>query len=82
MGCHTSTGITAYLEAGFTLDNAQAMASHESPCTTKLYDRPGRTDRDLRAVLSSSLTGVSARFIRADAYPRRHRDGEAYRQFR
>jgi hypothetical protein len=34
-----ATGITAYLEAGSTLDNAQAMAAHESPRTTNLYDR-------------------------------------------
>jgi site-specific recombinase XerD len=41
LGCHVfrATGITAYLEAGGTLENAQAMAAHESPCTTKLYDR-------------------------------------------
>jgi site-specific recombinase XerD len=43
LGCHTfrATGITAYLEAGGTLENAQAMAAHESPRTTKLYDRTG-----------------------------------------
>lgn len=43
IGCHTfrATGITAYLEAGDTLENAQAMAAHESPRTTKLYDRAG-----------------------------------------
>jgi site-specific recombinase XerD len=43
IGCHTfrATGITAYLEAGGTLENAQAMAAHESPRTTKLYDRIG-----------------------------------------
>jgi integrase len=37
LGCHVfrATGITAYLE------NAQAMATHESPRTTKLYDRTG-----------------------------------------
>jgi integrase len=34
-----STGITAYLETGGTLENAQAMAAHESPRTTKHYDR-------------------------------------------
>jgi integrase/recombinase XerD len=41
--CHTfrATGITAYLENGGTLENAQAMAAHESPKTTKLYDRTG-----------------------------------------
>jgi site-specific recombinase XerD len=43
IGCHTfrATGITAYLEAGGTLENAQAMACHDSPRTTKLYDRTG-----------------------------------------
>jgi integrase len=43
IGCHTfrATGITAYLEAGSTLEDAQAMAAHESPRTTKLYDRTG-----------------------------------------
>jgi len=43
IGCHTfrATGITAYLEAGGTLENAQAMAAHDSPRTTKLYDRTG-----------------------------------------
>jgi integrase/recombinase XerD len=43
VSCHTfrETGITAYLEAGGTLENAQAMAAHESPRTTKLYDRTG-----------------------------------------
>ena len=43
LGCHVfcATGITAYLEAGGTLENAQPMAAHESPRTTKLYDRTG-----------------------------------------
>jgi integrase/recombinase XerD len=43
VGCHTfrATGITAYLEAGGTLENAPAMAAHESPRTIKLYDRTG-----------------------------------------
>ena len=35
------TGIITYLEAGGTLENAQAMAAHESLRTTKLYDRTG-----------------------------------------
>jgi integrase/recombinase XerD len=41
--CHTfrATGITAYLENGGTIENAQAIAAHESPRTTKLYDRRG-----------------------------------------
>lgn len=41
IGCHTfrATGITAYLENGGTIEHAQAIAAHESPRTTKLYDR-------------------------------------------
>ncbi len=41
--CHTfrATGITAYLDAGGTIENAQTIAAHESPRTTKLYDRTG-----------------------------------------
>ena len=34
-----ATGITAYLDNGGTIENAQAIAAHESPKTTKLYDR-------------------------------------------
>ena len=34
-----ATGITAYLDNGGYLENAQVMAAHESPRTTKLYDR-------------------------------------------
>jgi hypothetical protein len=43
IGCHTfrATGITAYLGAGGTLENAQAIAAHESPRATKLYDCTG-----------------------------------------
>jgi integrase/recombinase XerD len=39
--CHTfrATGITAYLEEGGTIEKAQRIACHESPKTTKLYDR-------------------------------------------
>ena len=39
--CHTlrATGISAYLLNGGTLARAQAIAAHESPRTTKLYDR-------------------------------------------
>jgi len=32
-------GITAYLANGGALEHAQEMAAHESPRTTKLYDR-------------------------------------------
>ena len=36
-----ATGITAYLRNGGSLENAQRIAAHESPRTTKLYDRTG-----------------------------------------
>ena len=41
IGCHTfrATGITAYLANGGALEHPQEMAAHESPRTTKLYDR-------------------------------------------
>jgi integrase len=39
--CHSfhATGITVYLHNQGSLEHAQAIAGHESPCTTKLYDR-------------------------------------------
>jgi hypothetical protein len=41
VGCHTwrATGVTVYLESGGRLEHARQMAAHESPRTTKLYDR-------------------------------------------
>lgn len=41
VGCHSfrATGITTYLLNGGTLEKAQSIAAHESPRTTKLYDR-------------------------------------------
>ena len=43
--CHTfrATGITNFLQNGGKLEEAQAIAAHESSRTTKLYDR--RDDR-------------------------------------
>jgi hypothetical protein len=42
--CHTfrATDTTTYLKNRGAVENAQAIAAHESPRTTKLYDR--RTD--------------------------------------
>jgi hypothetical protein len=37
-----------YLENGGTLKPCQTIANHESPCTTKLYDRT-RTREELSA---------------------------------
>ncbi|MFO0814113.1 MAG: tyrosine-type recombinase/integrase [Gemmatales bacterium] len=41
ISCHSfrATGITTYLSNGGTLEKAQQIANHESPRTTKLYDR-------------------------------------------
>jgi len=41
ISCHTfrATGITTYMLNGGTLEKAQQIAAHESPRTTKLYDR-------------------------------------------
>jgi integrase len=68
--CHTfrATGITAYLENGGTLENAQQIACHESPRTTKLYDRSNDTltldessaSRAHHAVISPSLDASGA----------------------
>ena len=43
--CHTfrATGITVFLENGGQIETAAQIAAHESPRTTKLYDR--RSDR-------------------------------------
>ena len=40
-----SSGITNYLLNGGTLEKAQQMAAHESPRTTKLYDRMSALNR-------------------------------------
>lgn len=39
--CHSfrASGITVYLQNGGSIEKAQALACHESPRTTKLYDR-------------------------------------------
>jgi len=59
LGCHVfrATWITTYLEADGTLENAQAMAAHEIPRTTKLYDRTG--DEITLDELSASNTAAS-----------------------
>jgi integrase/recombinase XerD len=60
--CHIfrATGITAYMLNGGTLEHAQQIAAHQSPRTTKLYDRTrtnfarrGRADQ----ILSNALIG-------------------------
>lgn len=43
IGCHSfrASGITSYLLRGGSLENAQRLAGHATPTTTKLYDRTG-----------------------------------------
>ena len=53
IGNHTfrGTGITTFLQNNGTIERAQQIAAHESPRTTKLYDRrndeitPGEIER-------------------------------------
>ena len=56
--CHTfrATGITAYLLNGGSIEGAQAIAAHESPRTTKLYDRKRQTN----ACFAAHAAGVSS----------------------
>jgi len=51
IGCHTfrATGITAYLEAGGTLENAQAMAAHERTRTTSSMTARAMRLRSMRS---------------------------------
>jgi hypothetical protein len=67
IGCHTfrATGITAYSENGGTLEHAQQIAAHESPRTTKLYDRSTTRSRTTRSsALPSNRPGAAGRCIR------------------
>lgn len=43
INCHSfwATGITNYLSTGGSLEDARAIAAHESSQTTRLYDRTG-----------------------------------------
>ena len=45
IGCHSfrATGITLYMENGGSINEAQKLANHADPRTTKLYDRSGDT---------------------------------------
>ncbi|WP_395145159.1 hypothetical protein [Armatimonas sp.] len=42
-GLHFPTGITFYIENGGSINEAQKLANHADPRTTKLYDRSGDT---------------------------------------
>jgi len=54
-----ATGITAYLGNGGALEHAQTMAAHESPRTTKLYDRT----KDRLTQRESGFRTIKQRFI-------------------
>jgi integrase len=58
IGCHTfrATGITAYLSNGGALEHSQQMAAHESPRTTKLYDRTKKRLTRTDQVVNSRIT--------------------------
>jgi hypothetical protein len=45
-----ATGITAYLANGGALEYAQDMAAHESPRTTKLYDRTKEREDEVERI--------------------------------
>lgn len=65
-----ATGITAYLENGGTIEHAQRIAAHESPRTTKLYDR---TNEQLTlAMLAAQMAQMMTEFreFRAFAEPK------------
>ena len=53
-----ATGITAYLANGGALEHAQTMAAHESPRTTKLYDRTQGAAHAGRGGENQTLTGL------------------------
>jgi integrase len=57
-----ATGITAYLANGGALEHAQEMAAHESPRTTKLYDRtmPPASPKTVRDGCSAPRLGTTA----------------------
>jgi len=74
--CHTfrATGITAYLLNGGTLEHAQAIAAHESPRTTKLYDArpmklPSMTSSasEFSAIVARLLAATTAQRFGSDA---------------
>ncbi len=50
-----ATGITTYLGNGGTLGHAQNLANHESPRTTKLYDRGRESCRSTKWKGSNSI---------------------------
>lgn len=58
IGCHTfrATGITQYLKNGGKLEHAQQIAAHESPLTTKLYDRRKTRPEDSPTFKTSERT--------------------------
>jgi integrase len=66
--CHTfrASCITTYLQNGGTLEHAQTIANHESPRTTKLYDR---TREELSLDLLSGVRAPLDVRKRADLQP-------------
>ena len=75
--CHTfrATGITTYLQNGGTLEHAQTIANHESPRTTKLYDRTREELSSRKSRESKSDVAVQVERILGSEF---HSDRSAY----
>jgi hypothetical protein len=68
---HVSISITAYLGNGGALERAQSIAAHESPRTTKLYDRTkDRLTQD--EVEDKIMNAPATSWLRPESTRRRH----------
>jgi hypothetical protein len=74
IGNHTfrATGITAYLANGGALEHAQEMAAHESPRTTKLYDRTKERLTELCGIFGDGVNQAADFFSDATSIPSRN----------
>jgi hypothetical protein len=70
INCHTfrATGITAYMDAGGTLENAQRMAAHESPRRPSSMTAPATQSHSMRSSGSGFSAGEGRRAM--DAHSR------------
>jgi hypothetical protein len=74
LGCHVfrATGITAYLEAGGTLENAQAMAVARKPAHHQALRPHGRCHHARRGRTDYDLSSTNREMARAVAQTRSH----------
>jgi integrase len=75
-----ATGITAYLANGGTLEHAQSMAAHESPRTTKLYDRTKErlTQDEIERIVMGGQRRGSSGHVRCTLDGRRPSGGQRH----